>query len=171
MDLFDVKMLPVHGGAIRCYVRRSPSLIEDSVSQLLAREETLRLGEFNTYLEFAANVKRIKLQLTSLLRKLKMQGCTIVGYGAPAKGNTLLNYCKIGSDILDYVVDNTSFKLGLYTPGMHIPVVSPDRILRDVPDYALLLAWNYEDEILQKEQRYREMGGKFIVPIPEPRIL
>jgi len=171
MELFDVKRLPVHGGAIRCYVRRSPSPIEDSVYQLLAQEETLRLGEFNTYLEFAANVKKIKFQLTSLLRKLKMQGCKIVGYGAAAKGNTLLNYCKIGTDILDYVVDNTPFKQGLYTPGMHISVAPPDRILQDVPDYALLLAWNYLDEILEKEQKYRELGGKFIVPIPEPRIV
>lgn len=171
MELFDVKRIPVHGGSIRCYVRRSPSTIESSVYRLLALEEDLKLNSFSTYLEFGARVRNIKLQLTSLLKRLKREGYRIVGYGAAAKGNTLLNYCKIGTDILDYIADNTPFKQGLYTPGMCIPVVPPSRILRDMPDYALLLAWNYLDEILKKEQNYRELGGKFIVPIPEPRIV
>lgn len=171
MELFDVKRIPVHGGSIRCYVRRSPSTIKNSVYQLLALEEDLKLNSFNTYLEFGARVRNIKLQLISFLKRLKRKGYTIIGYGAAAKGNTLLNYCKIGTDILDYIIDNTPFKQGLYTPGMHIPVVPPDRILKDVPDYVLLLAWNYLDEILEKEQKYRELDGKFIVPIPEPRIV
>ena len=171
MELFDVKRVPVHGGSIRCYVRKSPSKVENSVYKLLALEEDLRLNLFNTYLEFSAKVKNIKLQLTSLLKELKGNGSRIVGYGAAAKGNVLLNYCKIRTDILDYIIDNTPFKQGLYTPGMHIPVVPPDRILKDAPDYVLLLAWNYLDEILKKEQKYRELGGKFIVPIPEPKIM
>lgn len=171
MELFDVKRVPVHGGSIRCYVRRSPSKVENSVYKLLVLEEDLRLNVFNAYLEFSAKVKNIKLQLTSLLKKSKENGSRIVGYGAAAKGNVLLNYCKIRTDILDYIVDNTPFKQGLYTPGMHIPVVPPDRLLRDEPDFVLLLAWNYLDEILKKEQKYRELGGKFIVPIPEPKII
>lgn len=171
MELFDVKRVPVHGGSIRCYVRKSPSKVENSVYKLLALEEDLRLNLFNTYLEFSAKVKNIKLQLTSLLKELKGNGSRIVGYGAAAKGNVLLNYCKIRTDILDYIIDNTPFKQGLYTPGMHIPVVPPDRILKDAPDYVLLLAWNYLDEILKKEQKYRELGGKFIVPIPDPKIM
>jgi len=171
MTLFDVKRIPVHGGSIRCYVRRPPSKIENSVYELLTLEEDLKLNSFNTYLKFGVRVRNIKLQLTSLLKRLKKERNRIIGYGAAAKGNTLINYCKIGTDILDYIIDNTPFKKGLYTPGMHIPVVPSDRILRDVPDYALLLAWNYLGEILEKEQKYRELGGKFIVPIPEPRIV
>ena len=171
MDLFDVKRVPVHGGSIRCYVRRSPSTIQSSVYQLLASEQSLNLNSLNTYSEFGTRVRNIKIKLTSLLRKLKRDGYKIIGYGAAAKGNTLLNYCNIGTDILDYIVDNTPLKQGLYTPGTHIPVISPNNMLRDVPDYALLLAWNYSNEILKKEQEYRELGGKFIVPIPEPRIV
>jgi len=171
MELSDVKRIPVHGGSIRCYVRRAPSAIQNSVYQLLTLEEDLKLGSFDTYLEFDVRVRNIRSQLTSLLKKLKREGHKIIGYGAAAKGNTLLNYCKIGPDILDYIVDNTPFKQGLYTPGMHIPVVPCHRIVKDLPDYTLLLAWNYLDEILKKEQKYRELGGKFIVPIPEPRIV
>jgi hypothetical protein len=104
------------------------------------------------------------------LTSLKKQGAKITAYGATAKGNTLLNYCKIGTDILDYVSDTTSFKQGRYTPGMHIPVFPESRFHESPPDYALLLAWNYADEILRKEHKYRQVGGKFIVPIPKPQI-
>lgn len=171
MELFDVKRIFVHGGAIRCYVRRAPSEVEDSVYQLLSLEKDLGLDQLHTYLEFAAKVKNVRIQLTSMLKRLKKEGNRIIGYGATAKGNTLLNYCKIGTDILDYIIDNTPFKQGLYTPRMHIPIMPPHRLLKDMPDYILLLAWNYLDEILGKEQKYRELGGKFIVPIPEPKII
>jgi len=102
---------------------------------------------------------------------LKNQGAKIAGYGAPAKGNILLNYCKIGTDILDYVTDTTPFKQGCYTPGMHIPVFPESHFHEFPPDYALLLAWNYADAILQKEHEYRQAGGKFIMPIPKPQIV
>lgn len=171
MELFDVKRMPVHGGSIRCYVGRSPPPRRTSVDQLLALEEDLMLNSLNTYLQFGSRVRDIRLQLTSLLKRLKREGHRIVGYGATAKGNTLLNYCKIGTDILDYITDNTSLKQGLYSPGMHIPVLPPERLLRDIPQYALLLAWNYLDEVLDKERDYRKLGGKFIIPIPEPRIV
>lgn len=171
MELVDVKRIPVHGGSIRCYVKKTPSPIKDSVHKLFAIEEGLKLNSFNTYFEFSVRVRSIKLQLTSLLNRLKREENKIVGYGAAAKGNTLLNYCKIGADILDYIVDSTPFKQGLYTPGMKIPVVPPNRMTEDKPDYVLLLAWNYLDEILKKEWKYRELGGKFIVPIPEPKII
>ncbi|MFQ5621706.1 MAG: methyltransferase C-terminal domain-containing protein, partial [Candidatus Nanoarchaeia archaeon] len=103
--------------------------------------------------------------------KLKADGKSIVGYGAPAKGNVLLNYCKIGTETLDYIIDSTQAKQGLYTPGMHIPVLAPEKFREDCLDYALMLAWNFEEEILKKEFRYREGGGKFIIPIPDPRIV
>jgi hypothetical protein len=105
------------------------------------------------------------------LTALKKQGAKITAYGATAKGNTLLNYCKIGTDTLDYVSDTTPFKQGRYTPGMHIPVVPESRFHEFPPDYALLLAWNYADVILNKEDRYRQAGGKFIIPIPKPQII
>lgn len=171
LELFDVKRIPVHGGSIRCYVRRVPSEIKSSVHQLLSLEKDLKLGIVDTYLEFATKVKNTRIQLTSFLKRLKEEGNGIIGYGATAKGNTLLNYCKIGTEILDYIIDNTPFKQGLYTPGMHIPIMHPNRLVKDMPDYVLLLAWNYLDEILEKEQKYRELGGKFIVPLPEPKIV
>jgi hypothetical protein len=171
MELSYVKRITVHGGSIRCYVKRTPSAIHNSVYKLLKLEEDLKLGSFDTYTKFDVRVRNIRSQLISLLRKLKKEGHKIIGYGATAKGNTLLNYCKIGPDIIDYIVDSTPFKQGLYTPGMHIPVVPCHRIVKDLPDYTLLLAWNYLDEILKKEQKYRELGGKFILPIPEPKIV
>jgi hypothetical protein len=105
------------------------------------------------------------------LKALKNEGAKIAGYGAPAKGNILLNYCKIGTDILDYVTDTTPFKQGRYTPGMHIPVFPESHFHEFPPDYALLLAWNYAGSILQKESEYRRNGGKFILPIPEPKVI
>lgn len=129
------------------------------------------LGALETYLRFAQRVHALKDELVTFLRQLKAEGARIIGYGAPAKGNTLLNFCKIGTDILEYVIDTTPLKQGRYTPGMHIPVYSENRFHGDRPDYALLLAWNYADEILKKEAAYRERGGKFVLPIPQPAIL
>ena len=171
MELFNVKRTDVHGGSIRCYVRKAPSEINTTVNQLLALEEDLKLNSLKTFLDYNSKVKLTKSKLRGLLNGLKKKGYRLIGYGAAAKGNTLLNYCKIGTNLLDYIVDNTPLKQGLYTPGMHIPVLSPERILSDMPDFVLLLAWNYLDEILKKETRFRELGGKFIVPIPEPRII
>jgi hypothetical protein len=130
----------------------------------------LRLGSLETYLDFASQVKLVKEKLVSMLKRFKSEGKNIVGYGAPAKGNTLLNFCGIGNDILDYIVDESPLKQGLYTPGVHVPVLPTRQIRIDSPDYALLLAWNYAAEILEREREYRQAGGKFIVPIPEPRI-
>jgi hypothetical protein len=106
-----------------------------------------------------------------ILRKIKKEGKRIVGYGAPAKGNTLLNYFEIGPDILDHITDTTESKQGTYTPGRHIPVVSPQKLLENEPDYILLLSWNYADAILEKEKALREKGVKFIIPVPEPKIV
>ena len=113
----------------------------------------------------------IKQNLIKLLSKLKSKGKKITGYGAPAKGNTLLNYCKIGPETLDYLSDTTPYKQGKLSPGMHIPIVSPEVFYEDPPDYALMLPWNYKTEILIKEKEYINNGGKFIVPIPTPKIV
>ena len=173
MQIVDVKRISIHGGSIRVYVQKTSSKVHtaESLAELLALEKKMRLDIAATYFEFAQYVANVRSRLVSLLSKLKLTGKRIVGYGAAAKGNTLLNYCKIGSETIDYIVDKTPLKQGLYTPGTHIPVMPPEKILEDMPDYVLTLAWNFLDEILKNEERYRALGGKFIVPIPEPKIL
>lgn len=171
MGITKVERFSVHGGSIRAYVRKRAYSSSPSVYELLKLEEELKLNSLETYQKFTEEVSQIKEALPSLLKSLKARGSSIAGYGAPAKGNTLLNYCKIDTDILDYIVDTIPFKQGRYTPGMHI-LVFPESRFHDTPvDYTLLLAWNYSDVILQKEMAYRQAGGKFIIPIPEPQIV
>ena len=174
LGLFKVEQLPVHGGSIRCYIGQiwsSLGWLPPSVAKLYDKEWKLKLYEPETYKTFANKVKKTKNELVTLLTKLKKSGKRIVGYGAPAKGNTLLNYCGIGNDILDYLTDTTPYKQGRYSPGTHIPVVSPEFFHEDSPDYALMLPWNYKKEILEKEKEFIKNGGKFIVPIPNPTIV
>jgi hypothetical protein len=171
MVLFDVERVGVHGGSIRVFVKRGLENQSDSVKELLKLEENEGLSSLEIYENFAKNVEMIKEKLVSLLKKLKDNGKSIVGYGAPAKGNVLLNYCKIGTDLLEYTVDKTPIKQGLYTPGMRIPVFPPEKIVEDMPDYVLILSWNFADEIIKQQQKYKELGGKFIIPIPEPKII
>lgn len=171
MGIVEVQRISVHGGSLRIYVQKSVHPLPPSAIKLLKIEREAKLDLLQTYQKFADEVGQVREALLSLLETLKSRGATIAGYGAPAKGNILLNYCKIDTDILDYTSDTTPFKQGRYTPGMHIPVF-PESHFREVsPDYALLLAWNYADEILKKEERYRQAGGKFIVPIPWPHIV
>lgn len=165
---FRVEKIPVHGGSIRCYFKRA---VQPHLPRIYQTEMKCGLYVFQTYLTLAEAVNKTRKDLTALLAKLKKKGKQIVGYGAPAKGNTLLNYCQIGTDTLDYVTDTTPYKQGKFTPGMHIPVVSPDVFHKNPPDYALMLPWNYKEEILIKEQAFIKNGGKFIVPIPQPQIL
>lgn len=120
---------------------------------------------------FAKRIAHIRAELPALLRKLKAQGKRIIGYGASAKGNTLLNTCGIGTQELDYIIDNTPFKQNKIAPGTWVPVRPPERLLADQPDYALLLAWNFAPEIIKREKEYQQRGGRFIVPIPEPKII
>jgi hypothetical protein len=134
-------------------------------------ERTQGLGQFKTYVQFALKTQQIKQDLHRTIAKLREQGKRVVGYGAPAKGNTLLSFLEIGPEILEYIADRSPLKQGLYTPGMHIPVVPPERLLADQPDYVLLLAWNFTDEILEQQAAYRRCGGQFIVPVPEVKIL
>jgi SAM-dependent methyltransferase len=172
MEVVDVQRLPIHHGQLRFFVQRAgEGEVRDSVGQLLRYEEERGLRDFATYENFATQVYRIRRELTQTLDGLKQSGHRVVGYGAPAKGNTLLTYLNLGSDKLDYICDKSPFKQGRYTPGMHIPVVSPSRLTSDRPEYVLLLAWNFQDEVLQQQTAYRELGGKFITPVPEVRIL
>ena len=132
---------------------------------------TYRVDDIEVYYDFADKTSLIKTKLMSLLNQLKNDGDSIAAYGAPAKGNTLLNYCGISTDLIDYIVDKSTYKQGLYTPGTHIPVYSPKKLLEDLPDYTLLLAWNFADEILEQQKSYLEMGGKFIIPIPDIQVV
>jgi len=171
MGIVGVKRVPVHGGSIRVAVQKSRAAQAPVVAEMLNEEAERGLGSMRPYRNFAERVHVIRGELVDLLRSLKTRGKRTVGYGAPAKGNTLLNFCKIGPDLLEYLVDATPAKQGRFSPGMHIPVVADTRLRADQPDYALLLAWNYADEIVKKEGTYRERGGKFITPIPRPAIL
>jgi hypothetical protein len=170
LSLFDARRVPVHGGSLRIFVGRQRAQ-EQAIRELLAQEATLGLREGDGYREFAAHVRGQREALRGLLGDLKRSGKTLVGYGAPAKGNTLLNFCGIDSTTLAYTVDRSPLKQRLYTPGTHVPIEPTERLVQDRPDYTLLLAWNFADEILAQQDHYRRGGGKFIIPIPAPRVV
>ena len=174
LEVFDVEEIPTHGGSLRVYARHvedETKPIGPAVADLLAREEAFGLTSVDRYLAFAAQVEATKRAILALLIDLKAQGKTVVGYGAPGKGNTLLNYCGIRTDFLDFTVDRSTYKQGLFTPGTHIPILAPEEIARHRPDYVFILPWNFRDEIMSQMAGIREWGGQFIVPIPEARIV
>jgi novobiocin biosynthesis protein NovU/D-mycarose 3-C-methyltransferase len=164
---------PIHGGSILFHLRHRSSRARPhaSVAQALQNEKQLCLAEPATWAAFAQRVNHIRTELPALIRKLKSQGKHIIGYGASAKGNTLLNTCGLGTRQLDYIIDNTPFKQNKIAPGSWLPIRPPERLLQDQPDYALLLAWNFAPEILRRETEFQKRGGRFIVPIPEPKIV
>lgn len=169
--IFDIKRIPVHGGSLRIYItKEAESFANTVVREFLDEELAKKIDKKITYQKFAHRVKAIKRNLVNFLKKLKKEGKRIVGYGAAAKGNVLLNYCQIGVETIEYIVDSIPYKQGRYTPGTHIPIYPEMRLEKDMPDYVLLLAWNFTDEILRKQIRYREKGGRFIITIPHLRI-
>lgn len=172
MEVFDVRRVNVHGGSIRVYARRKAGEpVQASVQELLTLEEKAGLHTLSRFADFQKEVDAIKDNLVSLVRGFRAEGKKVTAYGAPAKGNTLLNFCGFTGDDFAYVTDTTPYKVGRFTPGSHIPVVSPDILKSDTPDYILLLAWNYRDFILAKEQALRDRGAKFIIPIPNVEIV
>jgi len=170
LKIFDVKLIPIHGQSLQVYIAKNHE-VSKMVERFLQKEKSLGLYDSQTYLDFEQRVKKNKKGLRDLLLKLKEENKRIVGYGAPAKGNILLNYFQIDNKILDFIVDDSSFKQGLYTPGTHIPIYSSDRFKKYQPDYLLLLAWNYADSILEKEKLLRDKGVKFIIPVPKVKII
>lgn len=171
--VFDVEELPTHGGSLRMFGRHSDDdskPISSHIVELSRREEAVGLGRLEGYCSFGEKVKKTKRQLLECLINVKQRQKSIVGYGAPGKGNTLLNYCGVGTDFIDYTVDRNPFKHGRFTPGTHIPIFPPERIFETRPDYVLILPWNLKNEIIQQMVGIREWGGKFIVPIPEATI-
>ncbi|MEK6946966.1 MAG: class I SAM-dependent methyltransferase [Nanoarchaeota archaeon] len=172
MELFDIEMVKTHGGSIRCFVgRKGKKDISPSIKEFIDNENIMQIYSIEHLRKFAGDVKKHRQALVSLLRDLKKQGKRIVGVGAPAKGNTLLNYCKIDTEILDYITEKSKLKIGLYAPGTHIPIYPDQKLIEDKPDYALLLSWNFADEIMKNLKDYTKHGGKFIIPFPKPRIV
>jgi len=166
LEIFDAKVVPSQGQSIRLFVcNQGVYPVSQSIGGLVRKELDLGLDCEESYLELGRRVVESKNKLVALLKDLKAQGKTIAGYGAPAKGNTLLNYCKIGRDVLDHILEDLPSKQGFYGPGMHIKVVSRGYAEKNPPDYYLLLAWNYAKAVLEREKRFQEKGGKFIIPI------
>jgi SAM-dependent methyltransferase len=172
MEVFDIEQVDIHGGSFRVFVgMKSTRPVSDQVGKLLNSEREQGIYTQAVLDRFADAVKKNKRDLVWLLQSLKHDGKRIVGVSAPAKGMTLLNYCGIDRQILDFVTEKSSLKIGRYTPGAHIPVMPDSALLEYKPDYALLLAWNFADEIMKNLHEYRKNGGKFIVPIPTPTIV
>ena len=171
LSVFDVKRVAVHGGSLRVYASRDARPATGAVGELRAFERERQLDTLTPYEAFAERVRGQREALVGLLRRLRAEGKRVAGYGAPAKGNTLLNFCGIDTALLEYTVDKNPRKQGLFTPGMRLPVRPVETLMSDRPDYVLLLAWNFADEILRQQAAYREAGGRFILPMPEPSIL
>ena len=174
LTIFDVEEISTHGGSLRIYVKHSEYddiLINEKVSILLEKEKQYGLENINTYTNFIKNVDVIKKKINEFFIDAKNSGKKIVCYGAAAKGNTLLNYCNIGNNFIDYVVDQNPYKQGLFLPGTHIPIKSPDEIQKTKPDYVVIIPWNLKDEIMEQMKYIRDWGGKFVIPIPEVSIL
>jgi C-methyltransferase-like protein len=170
LEIFDVEELPTHGGSLRIYLHHADDgtrKISDGVKNLERQELKNDVNNLKTYSTFGENVKETKRKLLEFLISAKREGKKVVGYGAPGKGNTLLNYCGIRTDFLDYTVDRSPFKQGKFLPGTHIPIYPPEKINETRPDYVLILPWNLKDEIMKQMAFVREWGGKFVVPIPE----
>lgn len=173
MEIFDVEKTESHGGSIRVFVKKivSKRKIKKSVETFIKLEEDLGLHSIRTYQKYWKNITKNKRELNAILKKLKTLNKSIAGYGAPAKGNTLLNYFDIGQDVLDFIADDSEYKQGLYSPGMHIPIVSPAKLEKERPDYIFILAWNFASSIMERNSSFKQKGGKFIIPVPTPKIV
>ena len=177
LTLVDVERLPVHGGSLRVYFQPAdgPRSLEKEgsarVEVMLKEEEAWGVGQYAFYQNFGENVERLRQKLLEILKKLNAEGQSIAVYGASAKSTTLLNYYNIGIETLDFVVDRSTVKQGHYTPGTHLPILAPEALLEQQPDYVLLLTWNFAQEILEQQEEYRRHGGKFIIPIPKLRVV
>lgn len=170
LQLFDVDEIPTHGGSLRIYVHHAADTthaVTDRVTALRTRELGAGFARLEHYSTFTEKVKETKRKLLEFLIARKREGKTIVGYGAPGKGNTLLNYCGIRTDFVDFTVDRNTYKQGKFLPGTHIPICEPSRIREARPDFVLILPWNFKDEIMKQNAFIREWGGRFVVPIPE----
>ena len=172
LKLVDAERIPIHGGSLRLFVQHGAVRTEQSsvLKELLLQERAKGLDRIDYFKDFAGKVENLRENLLGVLRELKGQGKRIAAYGASAKGSTLLNYFGVGRETLDFVVDRSTAKQGFYTPGTHLPIFPPEQLLREMPDYVLLLVWNFADEVITQQHDYCERGGHFIVPIPEVHV-
>jgi len=172
LEVFDIVQVDIHGGSFRVFVgKKSARPVSVRVGAMIEEERSLGMHTHDKLDCFARGVEKSKRDLVWLLHSLKHEGKRIAGVSAPAKGMTLLNYCVIDRQILDFVTEKSALKIGRYTPGVHIPVLPDSALLEKKPDYALLLAWNFAEEIMRNLEAYRKNGGKFIIPIPTPTIV
>jgi SAM-dependent methyltransferase len=172
LAITDAKHVPIHGGSLQLNVRHAGAATRSTaVLEMLRDEKATGVDDLAFYADFGKRVDVLRTELVSTLRRLKADGKSLAAYGASAKGSTLLNSFGIGRDLLEFAVDRSSVKQGRYMPGVHLPIVGPERLEVDPPDYLLLLTWNFADEILEQQKAYRDAGGKFIIPLPEPRIV
>jgi hypothetical protein len=173
LTVFDVEELSTHGGSLRVYARHAQDTshsVTERARELAEREEKAGFTRLETYFSFDEKVKETKRKIMTFLIEAKRAGKSIAGYGAPGKGNTLLNYCAIRTDFLDYTVDRNPYKQGKFLPGTHIPIFAPEKIRQTKPDYVFILPWNLKNEIREQLSYIREWGGKFVVPIPEVEV-
>ena len=173
LELFNIEKTDTHGGSLRIFAQKNNGphpINKNKINSFIKNEEKMGLNKISTYKQLFNKIEKNRKKLFTLLKDLKNQNKTIIGYGAPAKGNTLLNYFQIGPEILNYIIDDSPWKQGLYTPGTHIPIVSLKELLKKQPDYILILAWNFAGPIMKKLSSFSEKGTKFIIPIPKPKI-
>jgi 2-polyprenyl-3-methyl-5-hydroxy-6-metoxy-1,4-benzoquinol methylase len=174
LTMFDVEQIPTHGGSLRIYARQvadTARAVGPRVGELLSLEASKGYDRLERYSSFESQVRGVKRRLLEFLIDARNRGKKVVGYGAPGKGNTLLNYCGIRTDFLDFTVDRNPYKQGKFTPGTHIPILPPEQLLEARPDYVLILPWNLKDEIMQVLAPIRAWGGKFVIPIPSVEVL
>ncbi|MGI0058003.1 MAG: methyltransferase domain-containing protein, partial [Nitrosarchaeum sp.] len=172
LTVFDVEELPTHGGSLRVFIKHEDEKpqISNNVHKLIEKEKKFGLDNIVTYTSFQKKIEEIKKNIRIFFVSAKKENKTMIGFGAPAKGNTLLNFCKIGIEYFDYVVDNNPHKQGLYLPGIHIPITDPQKIHETKPDYVVILPWNLKDETIDQISFIREWGGKYLTLIPEVKI-
>ena len=173
MEIIDILHTDTHGGAVMVLASHTPTPfpVGKAVGEFIKNEKKLGLGKISTYKKFAKYPPQVRLKLTKMLLDLKKKGKKIVAYGASAKATTLLQYCNIGTDVIEYITDSAPSKIGKFTPGTHIPIVPADTLKKNRPDYIVITAWNYAKNIMEKEAWFKASGGKFIIPIPEPKII